>query len=243
MARLSVCACAIVNLLGFFRSSRCSHVAQDSDLLHTVCTVFSGTTCTHQPPGVVPWQERLVRGQEHHADSRAHGMSASVHSKQVRTRMKALSVSHCPEMSQSQWAASSQLRFHHVIRATRGQNNTECSQTIGMSKLSSGAGPRTCSEGLTAALLGWWLSNSSSFSFQDNFGQLAVLLEWIVSFALVWPIWLRSWICTCFCSWAVFRYHTSLFGAAHSHSQRLGKQGHLTFDPIVLLLHVTTRGQ
>lgn len=69
---------------------RCSHVAEDSDLLRTVCTVFSGTACTHQPPGAVPWQERLVRSQEHHTDSRAHGMSASLYSKQVR--MKALSV-------------------------------------------------------------------------------------------------------------------------------------------------------
>lgn len=65
---------------------RCSHVAKDSDLLYTVCTVFSSTACTHQPPGAVPWQERLVRGQEHHADSRAHGMSASLHSEQVRMK-------------------------------------------------------------------------------------------------------------------------------------------------------------
>lgn len=74
-----------------FCSFRCSHVGEDSDLLRTVCTVFSGTACTHQPPGAVPWQERLVRSQEHHTDSRAHGMSASLYSKQVR--MKALSVS------------------------------------------------------------------------------------------------------------------------------------------------------
>lgn len=73
------------------RPFRCSHVAEDSDLLGTVCTVFSGTACPHQPPGAVPWQKRLVRGQEHHTDSRAHRMSASLYSKQVR--MKALSVS------------------------------------------------------------------------------------------------------------------------------------------------------
>lgn len=172
MARLSVCACVIVNLLGFFRSSRCSHVAQDSDLLHTVCTVFSGTTCTHQPPGVVPWQERLVRGQEHHADSRAHGMSASVYSKQVRTGMKALSVSHCPEMSQSQWAASSQLRFRHVIGATRGQNNTECSQTIGMSELSSGVGPRICSEGCDSSPVGLMAVKYLIFPFRTILDSL-----------------------------------------------------------------------
>lgn len=103
---------------------RCSHVAEDSDLLHTVCTVFSSTACTHQPPGAVPWQERLVRGQEHHTDSRAHGMSASLYSKQVR--MKALfcpPLFHClticqyaagkkvsnPEMSTCHWVASSGL--------------------------------------------------------------------------------------------------------------------------------------
>lgn len=65
------------------RPVRCSHVAEDSDLLHTVCTVLGSTACTHQPPGAVPWQERLVRGQEHHADSRTHWMSASLHSEQV----------------------------------------------------------------------------------------------------------------------------------------------------------------
>lgn len=160
MALLSMCVCVIVNLLRFFRSSRCSHVAQDSDLLHTVCTVFSGTTCTHQPPGVVPWQERLVRGQEHHTDSRAHGMSAPVYSKQVRTRMKAFSVSHCLEMSQSQWVVSSQLCFRHVIRAIRGRNDAECSQTVEMSEQSSRVGPRICSEDLKTAPLDCWLSNT-----------------------------------------------------------------------------------
>lgn len=63
---------------------RCSHVAEDSDLLHTVCTVFGSAACTHQPPGAVPRQERLVRGQEHHADSRTHWMSAALHPEQVR---------------------------------------------------------------------------------------------------------------------------------------------------------------
>lgn len=93
---------------------RCSHVAEDSDLLHTVCTVFSSTACTHQPPGAVPWQERLVRGQEHHTDSRAHGMSASLHSKQVRMKPPTphththphpqLSLwLHNPEVSRRQW--------------------------------------------------------------------------------------------------------------------------------------------
>lgn len=66
-----------------------------------------------------------MRGQEHHTDSRAHGMSASLYSKQVR--MKALfcpPLSHClticqyaagkkvsnPEMSRCHQVASSGLR-------------------------------------------------------------------------------------------------------------------------------------
>lgn len=171
---MSVCVCV-------FRSFRCSHVAEDSDLLHTVCTVFSGTTCTHQPPGLVPWQERLVRGQEHHADSRAHGMSASVYSKQVRMRMKAFSVSRRVETSHSQWAASLRLCFRHVSRPIKGQSQVKIQEhetansRNESAKLQSGTDttPHVCCKDFRAALMHWWLLNISCVSFQ--LGQLAVV--------------------------------------------------------------------
>lgn len=164
-----------------FRSSRCSHVAEDSDLLHTVCTVFSGTTCTHQPSGVVPWQERLVRGQEHHADSRAHGMSASVYSKQVRMRMKAFSVSRRVEMSQSQWAASSRLRFRQVSRPIKDQSRVEIQEYEAASSRNEQAEqqngtdttPQNCCKDFRAALKHWWLLNIPCVSLQLR--QLAIV--------------------------------------------------------------------
>ena len=66
---------------------RRSHVAQSSDLLRTTCAVLGGTASAHQPPGSVPRQECLVRGQEHHTDSRAHRMSAAVYPEQVRRKI------------------------------------------------------------------------------------------------------------------------------------------------------------